>query len=173
MAKKKIQISYKCSQCGFTQPRWLGRCPECNSWNTMEECVYDPNSFSSTTPGNIASKVKPVLLSEINAMNDDRVSTGIKEFDRVLGGNGAVKRSAILLGGEPGIGKSTLLLQTAALCSKLNDATVLYVSGEESSSQIKSRAVRLGVDFNKIQILSAMRLEDITDALKAVNNIKK
>lgn len=168
MAKKKIQISYKCSQCGFTQPRWLGRCPECNSWNTMEECVYDPNSFSSTTPGNIASKVKPVLLSEINAMNDDRVSTGIKEFDRVLGGNGAVKRSAILLGGEPGIGKSTLLLQTAALCSKLNDATVLYVSGEESSSQIKSRAVRLGVDFNKIQILSAMRLEDITDALNEI-----
>ena len=120
MAKKKIQISYKCSQCGFTQPRWLGRCPECGSWNTMEECVHDPNALSSVAPGNIAVKVKPVMLSEISAMNDDRVSTGIKEFDRVLGGSGAVKRSAILLGGEPGIGKSTLLLQVASNFSKNN-----------------------------------------------------
>ena len=165
MAKKKIQISYKCSQCGFTQPRWLGRCPECGSWNTMEECVHDPNALSSVAPGNIAVKVKPVMLSEISAMNDDRVSTGIKEFDRVLGGSGAVKRSAILLGGEPGIGKSTLLLQVASNFSKNNSSTVLYVSGEESASQIKSRADRLCLDTNLIQIMCTMRLEDITDAL--------
>ena len=161
---KKIQISYKCSQCGYTQPRWLGRCPECSSWNTMEECIKDPNALSSTAPGNIAIKVKPVPLSTVQAMGDDRISTGITEFDRVLGG-GATKRSAILLGGEPGIGKSTLLLQTASLSSKLNNSTALYVSGEESSSQIKARAVRLSVDTTNIQIMPTMRLEDILDAL--------
>ena len=169
MAKKKIQVSYKCSECGFTQPKWLGRCPECGSWNTMEECIHDPNALSSVAPGNIAVKVKPIALSDVSAMNDDRFSTGIKEFDRVLGGNGAVKRSAILLGGEPGIGKSTLLLQTASLCSKLNNTTVLYVSGEESASQIKARADRLSLDTSSIKIMCTMRLEDITDA---VNELK-
>lgn len=168
MAKKKIQISYKCSQCGFSQPRWLGRCPECNSWNTMEECVNDPNS-ASRLPGNIAVKVKPTPLSAVEAMDDDRFSTGIKEFDRVLGGNGATKRSAVLLGGEPGIGKSTLLLQTASSFSELSGKTVLYVSGEESASQIKARANRLGITCGGIQMMAAMRLEDILDALAEVN----
>lgn len=165
MAKKKISISYKCSSCGFTQPRWLGRCPECNSWNTMEECVYDPNANSSVAPGNISVKVKPVLLDSVKAMDDDRFSTGISEFDRVLGGKGATKRSAILLGGEPGIGKSTLLLQTASCFAKSGENLVLYVSGEESMSQIKSRALRLGADSGNIQLMCTMRLEDIIDAL--------
>ncbi|MBQ0163478.1 MAG: AAA family ATPase, partial [Treponema sp.] len=165
MAKKKMQISYKCSQCGFTQPRWLGRCPECGAWNTLEECVTDPNALSSVAPGNIAVKVKPVPLASIEAMADDRISTGIEEFDRVLGGNGATKRSAVLLGGEPGIGKSTLLLQTASSFSHKDNGLVLYVSGEESSSQIKARANRLSVDCGNIQIMPTMRLEDILDAL--------
>lgn len=165
MAKKKISISYKCSNCGFTQPRWLGRCPECSSWNTMEECVTDPNALSSVSPNNIAVKVKPMSLSNVTAMDDDRISTGIEEFDRVLGGTGATKRSAILLAGEPGIGKSTLLLQTAATFEKRNAGLVLYVSGEESSSQIKARANRLGLNCDGIQIMCTMRLEDITDAL--------
>lgn len=165
MAKKKVQISYKCSNCGFVQPRWLGRCPECSSWNTLEECITDPNALSSTAPGQIASKVKPMPLSDVIAMDDDRYSTGIEEFDRVLGGSGATKRSAILLGGEPGIGKSTLLLQTASAFSKSEADLVLYVSGEESSSQIKARANRLGVDCTNIQIMPTMRLEDILDAL--------
>lgn len=165
MAKKKVQISYKCSNCGFVQPRWLGRCPECSSWNTLEECITDPNALSSVAPGQIATKVKPVPLSSVVAMDDDRFPTGIEEFDRVLGGSGATKRSAILLGGEPGIGKSTLLLQTASSFSKTQADLVLYVSGEESSSQIKARANRLGVDCTNIQIMPTMRLEDILDAL--------
>lgn len=164
MAKKKISISYKCSNCGFVQPRWLGRCPECSSWNTLEECINDPNALSSTSPGQIATKVKPMALSDVVAMDDDRFSTGIEEFDRVLGGTGATKRSAILLGGEPGIGKSTLLLQTASSFIS-DDKVVLYVSGEESGSQIKARANRLGVDCSNIQIMATMRLEDILDAL--------
>lgn len=165
MAKKKVSICYKCSNCGFVQPRWLGRCPECSSWNTLEECITDPNALSSVAPGQIASKVKPMPLSDVTAMDDDRFSTGIEEFDRVLGGKGATKRSAILLGGEPGIGKSTLLLQTCAVFSKTKSGLVLYVSGEESSSQIKSRANRLNVDCENIQIMPTMRLEDILDAL--------
>ena len=164
MAKKKIQISYKCSQCGFSQPRWLGRCPECSSWNTMEECVFDPNASSSQN-GNIAVKVKPSPLANDEAMDDDRFSTGIKEFDRVLGGKGATKKSAVLLGGEPGIGKSTLLLQTASSFSENSGRLVLYVSGEESSSQVKARADRLNVNAANIQIMPAMRLEDILDAM--------
>ena len=72
MAKKKVQISYKCSNCGFVQPRWLGRCPECSSWNTLEECITDPNALSSVAPGQIATKVKPVPLSSVVAVGDDR-----------------------------------------------------------------------------------------------------
>lgn len=171
MAKKKNQISYKCSNCGFVQPRWLGRCPECSSWNTLEECIHDPNALSSVSPGNISSRVKPMPLSEVIAMDDERLSTGIEEFNRVLGGKGATKRSAILLGGEPGIGKSTLLLQTAGTFSKSDSELVLYVSGEESSSQIKARANRLGVDCKNIQIMPTMRLEDILDALNELKPI--
>ena len=169
MAKKKIQYIYKCSQCGFTQPKWLGRCPECSTWNSMEECINDPNALSSLSPNNIAIKVKPVALEEVNAMDDERFTTGITEFDRVLGG-GATKRSAILLSGEPGIGKSTLLLQTAS-SFKNENRPILYVSGEESSSQIKARANRLNVDCTKIHILATTRLEDIIDAINALDPI--
>lgn len=173
MAKRKVQINYKCSNCDFTQPRWLGRCPECGSWNTMEECINDKNALASTSIKNLSVKAKPVLLKDVIAQDDDRISTGIKEFDRVLGGSGATKKSAVLLGGEPGIGKSTLLLQTASSFSNFSsnnldesrEKIALYVSGEESSSQIKARANRLGLDCNNIQIMSTMRLEDITDAL--------
>lgn len=109
---------------------------------------------------------KPVPLANINPLECSRISTGIKEFDRVLGGGG-VKRSAVLIGGEPGIGKSTLLLQTAASIETQN--AVLYVSGEESASQIKTRADRLHVDSSKIHILSTFRLDDITSALDDLN----
>lgn len=177
MAKRKVQINYKCSNCNFTQPRWLGRCPECGSWNTMEECINDKNALSSTTTKNLSIKSKPISLKDVIALDDDRISTGIKEFDRVLGGLGATKKSAILLGGEPGIGKSTLLLQTASSFSNQNNSEsinsnssdkeqiALYVSGEESTSQIKARANRLGINCDNIQIMSTMRLEDIIDAL--------
>lgn len=166
MAKKK-SIIYKCSNCGYSQPAWLGRCPECGEWNTMEEYITDPNASSSQLKSNgTAVKIKPVPLSKVTIQDEGRFSTGNVEFDRVLGG-GATKRSAILIGGEPGIGKSTLLIQTAANMLKKNK--VLYVSGEESAGQIKGRAVRLGINVDNVEILCTLRLEDILDALDSLN----
>lgn len=166
MAKKK-SIIYKCSNCGYSQPAWLGRCPECGEWNTMEEHITDPNASSSQLKSNgTAVKIKPVPLSKVTIQDEGRFSTGNVEFDRVLGG-GATKRSAILIGGEPGIGKSTLLIQTAANMLKKNK--VLYVSGEESAGQIKGRAMRLGINVDNVEILCTLRLEDILDALDSLN----
>ncbi len=168
MAKKNGSIVYKCSNCGYTQPRWLGRCPECGEWNSLEEIIIDRNNITPAGRGKEAvEKQKPVVLSTIEAQKNTRLSTGIDEFDRVLGG-GATKRSAILLGGEPGIGKSTLLLQTAASIA-IKDAKVLYISGEESAAQIKERADRLGLICNGINILCTSRLEDSLDALDSLN----
>lgn len=171
MAKKKGSIVFKCSNCGYTQPAWLGRCPECGEWNTMEECITDPNAASSTLhSNNTATKIKPVPMSKILVEEESRLSTGISEFDRVLGG-GATKRSAVLIGGEPGIGKSTLLIQSAykVLEASKNTKKVLYVSGEESATQIKGRALRLGLNVDSMEILCTLRLEDILDALDSVN----
>ncbi len=170
MAKKGSTL-YKCSSCGYSQPRWLGRCPECGEWNTMEECIVDPNASAAIAhrDGSV-SKVKPVPMKTIALEAEGRISTGNMEYDRVLGG-GATKRSAILIGGEPGIGKSTLLIQTAAYVLKTYGKTgrVLYVSGEESATQIKGRAVRLGLDTDAVEILCTLRLEDILDALDSIN----
>ncbi len=170
MAKKKGSIVYKCSNCGYTQPAWLGKCPQCGEWNTLEECIVDPNASSPRMNADgTAKKARPVPLSKIQVQSEGRVSTGNAEFDRVLGG-GAVKCSAVLLGGEPGIGKSTLLIQTAAsVLSGMEKARVLYVSGEESASQIKSRAIRLGLKVDSLEILCTLRLEDILDALDSLN----
>ena len=142
--KKKGSIVYKCSSCGYTQPAWLGRCPQCGEWNSMQECISDPQAATPRLSADgTALKVKPVPLSRIAIQDEGRIATGDAEFDRVLGG-GATRRSAILIGGEPGIGKSTLLLQCAAAMLRLNPAfRILYVTGEESASQIKGRAVRL------------------------------
>lgn len=168
MAKKNGQTVWKCSRCGYSQGSWLGRCPECGEWNTLEECVIDSNAVTKAGRGNIVSeKAKPVPLSKVQSQESSRFSTGIEELDRVLGG-GATKRSAILLGGEPGIGKSTLLIQTAAKMAAMN-LKVLYVSGEESASQIKERAERLGLNTNGIDVLCTMRLEDILSALDDKN----
>lgn len=169
MAKKGMTI-FKCSECGYSQPKWLGRCPECGGWNTMREFIEDQNATFATQKNGAAQKVRPIPLSAVQAQEGERIQTGIAEFDRVLGG-GAMKRSAVLLGGEPGIGKSTLLLQAAASVSKSAGGAILYVSGEESASQIKSRADRLGLDCSKIEILCTMRLEDILDALDKLNPI--
>ena len=178
MAKKNGAIMYKCSNCGYSQPKWLGRCPECGEWNSLEEIIIDRNNITPAGRGSEqAQKQKPVELASVKAMESVRFSTGIAEFDRVLGG-GATKRSAVLLGGEPGIGKSTLLLQTAASAAKLfgnsdalnnSKSKVLYVSGEESAAQIKDRADRLELDCTGIQILCTSRLEDTLDALDAIN----
>lgn len=168
MAKKNGSISYRCSNCGYTQPRWLGRCPECGEWNSLEEIIIDKNNVSPAGRGSEAvEKQKPVGLASIKAQENTRLSTGMDEFDRVLGG-GATKRSAILLGGEPGIGKSTLLLQTAASLANAG-TSVLYISGEESAAQIKERADRLNLNCKGINILCTSRLEDSLDALDSLN----
>lgn len=169
MAKKKGSIVYKCSSCGYTQPGWLGRCPQCGEWNSLEECISDPNAATpSIHADGTAVKIKPVPMSKIQMQDEGRISTGDTEFDRVLGG-GATVRSAVLIGGEPGIGKSTLLIQTAAAIMNKNSFRVLYVSGEESASQIKARAVRLSLSVDSMEILCTMRLEDILDALDSLN----
>ena len=174
MAKKNGTIIYKCSNCGYSQPKWLGRCPECGEWNSLEEIIIDRNAITPVGRGSEqAQKQKPVDLASVQAMEAVRLSTGIEEFDRVLGG-GATKRSAILLGGEPGIGKSTLLLQTAASAAanlKNQTGKILYVSGEESAAQIKDRANRLCVDCSNIQVLCTSRLEDTLDALDSLNPV--
>ena len=168
MAKKNGSISYRCSNCGYTQPRWLGRCPECGEWNSLEEIIIDKNNVTPAGRSSQAvEKQKPGGLASVQAQENSRLSSGISEFDRVLGG-GATKRSAILLGGEPGIGKSTLLLQTAASLAKTG-AAVLYISGEESAAQIKERADRLELKCDGINILCTSRLEDSLDALDSLN----
>lgn len=169
MTKKNGTIMYKCSNCGYSQPRWLGRCPECGEWNSLEEIIIDRNKISPAGNGNeLSQKAKPINLSNVKASENTRIFTGINEFDRVLGG-GATKRSVILLGGEPGIGKSTLLLQAISGISEKTDKNILYISGEESAEQIKERAERLKIDCSKIQLLCTSRLEDSLDALDNLN----
>lgn len=159
-------MAYKCSNCGYTQPGWLGKCPQCGEWNSLEEYITDPNQASPRTgAGGASLRIKPVPMGKVVIQDEGRISTGIVEFDRVLGG-GATKRSAILIGGEPGIGKSTLLIQAAA---SIKGGKVLYVSGEESASQIKGRAARLKLSADSIEMLCTPRLEDIQDALDALS----
>ncbi len=171
MAKKKNTLVYRCNSCGNTQPRWLGRCPDCSEWNSFEECLINKDASKNTSNSEDWLVQKPVKLSSVDAMAGDRLFTGISEFDRVLGG-GAMKRSAILIGGEPGIGKSTLLLQTSASISESEkNAKVLYVSGEESAGQIRSRADRLNLPTENIHILCTSKLEEIENALNEINPV--
>ncbi len=135
----KNKTIFVCNECGYESAKWLGKCPSCNSWNSFfeQKIVETKNSKSKNT---IKGQVKPQKLDSYEAKETLRTSTGFEELDRVLGG-GLVKGSLILLGGEPGIGKSTLILQ---ICDKVKgEGKVLYVSGEESAEQIKIRADRL------------------------------
>lgn len=157
----KKNTVYKCSACSYTQRSWLGRCPECGSWNTMEECVLPANKGGAPSSSREGASV-PVFMKDVVLSDDERLSTGITEFDRVLGG-GAAKHSAILVGGEPGIGKSTLLLAAAAFFSK--QVRTLYVSGEESYNQIKGREERLELKADTLEALCTTSLEDVKDAL--------
>ena len=163
MAKTKTR--YQCSSCGAMQPKWLGRCPDCGSWNTFEEVTGGAGGPGGTGSGSRGPRTKKVGAVSLDSIRDDegaRISTGIGELDTVLGG-GLMRGGSVLIGGEPGIGKSTLLLQAAA---KLPENTsVLYVSGEESPKQIKLRARRLGIHRTNLDILHTGNLSDILSVL--------
>lgn len=158
----KVKEVYICTNCGFEAAKWNGKCPSCNEWNTFElqvQAVSAPvKSNTKTTAVPIAGAAAPVKISEIDTEAEVRYHTGLKEFDRVLGG-GIVKGSINLLSGDPGIGKSTLLLQICEYLGK--DYSVLYVSGEESVRQLKLRAQRLGVESGNLYIVSQTDVDTI------------
>ncbi|NMV38784.1 DNA repair protein RadA [Ralstonia insidiosa] len=156
MAKSKTV--YTCTECGGTAPKWAGQCPHCQHWNTLVETVAQPASGAGARFQSLASSATVRKLSEIDAEDVPRFSSGIDEFDRVLGG-GLVGGGVVLIGGDPGIGKSTLLLQ--ALSNLSATRRVLYVSGEESGSQIALRAHRLGIESQNLALLAEIQLERI------------
>lgn len=165
MAKTKTH--YICSQCGYQSPKWMGKCPGCSSWNTLiETLVAEPSSAHKPSASRPAPTNLPKSIKNVEVDKYTRFSTGIGELDRVLGG-GIVKGSLILVGGDPGIGKSTLLLQICE--STQNDKKILYVSGEESESQIKMRAERLGVSGDNLYLVSETDIEVVSDYINAIN----
>ncbi len=163
MAKVKPPVSqFVCSQCGYTAPKWLGRCPDCGSFNTMQEELVRPVEQATTRTGISVMPTRALPLSKIGSERFERVSSGIAEFDTVLGG-GIVTGSLVLLGGDPGIGKSTLLTQVSAHLAAAH--RVLYVSAEESCSQVKMRCDRLGLVSDNLFLLNETCLENIESAI--------
>jgi DNA repair protein RadA/Sms len=156
MAKEKS--IYTCSDCGGTSPKWLGKCPHCNAWNTLVEGVAESAASSKNRFQALAKSLPVATLSEIEASDIERTPTGQDELDRVLGG-GIVEGGVVLIGGDPGIGKSTLLLQAADALS--NTMRVLYVTGEESGAQVAMRARRLGLKGAQVRVLAEINLEKI------------
>ncbi|MCH5211846.1 MAG: DNA repair protein RadA [Oscillospiraceae bacterium] len=159
----KTKSVYICSECGYRSPKWLGKCPGCSSWNTLVETLdtSSKQSAASRPSASIQSSLnRPQQISEIKRGHESRFSTGIRELDRVLGG-GVVNGELILVGGDPGIGKSTLLLQICENAGKTKK--ILYVSGEESAAQIKIRAERLHVNTENLYLLSETDVETILE----------
>ena len=160
----KAKTVFYCTNCGNESPKWQGRCAACGEWNTMEERIEKPVAAGKAKPAPVGQSRTPQRLREVVSDGEIRFSTGMGELDRVLGG-GAVAGSLVLVGGAPGIGKSTLLLQICnSLCA---GRKVLYISGEESERQLKLRAERLGVSPEELFILSETRLSDILEAVAA------
>ena len=160
----KSRYIYTCNQCGYESSKWNGKCPSCGAWNSFEEDVAEKTSSASRSSSqNVPDLADNILeLADIGTDSDVRYDTGIGELNRVLGG-GLVKGSLVLLGGEPGIGKSTILLQ---ICQFLGeDHSILYVSGEESARQIKLRADRLGVDTENLYILTSTDAEAVAQTI--------
>ncbi len=160
----KIKSVYICSECGYESPKWYGKCPGCENWNTMNEEIKETVKSSSSINKRVSTYSKPVSINEINTEDEQRYDTGFKELNRVLGG-GIVKGSLILLGGDPGIGKSTILMQ---ICKSLNELNVLYVSGEESKRQLKLRADRLNVVNSNLSIITETDVEIVCEQIKSV-----
>ena len=160
----KAKTVFVCSNCGYESAKWLGKCPACNEWNSF----YEEKIANSSKNINGENKVKsiPKKLKEVEGIEASRTSTGIGELDRVLGG-GLVKGSLILVGGEPGIGKSTLILQ---LCDKVKgDGKVLYISGEESAEQVKIRADRLNINNDDLMFLGETNIDNIQESIISIN----
>ncbi|EJM95357.1 DNA repair protein RadA [Herbaspirillum sp. YR522] len=160
----KAKTNYTCTECGGVTTRWAGQCPACGQWNTLVETVVEASGGNrySAQPQSLAQTAPVLTLADIDAIDVPRFTTGIDEFDRVLGG-GLVPGGVALIGGDPGIGKSTLLLQALANISRLKKT--LYVSGEESGAQIALRAKRLAVDAGELQLQAEIQLEKILATL--------
>ena len=165
MANQKTKTVYCCSECGYESANWSGKCPNCGSWNSLKEFQIQLNKSNKKTAPSAAVPDKAKRLSELDTAKELRFSTGISELDRVLGG-GAVCGSLNLVGGAPGIGKSTLLLQ---LCGKISpDRVILYVTGEESERQIKLRAERLGIEHEFLYVYTGTDMEDIRKTVELI-----
>jgi DNA repair protein RadA/Sms len=162
MAKSKSKSVYICSECGQEYPKWSGRCNACGAWNTLEETLIQPKShgLAKSTGG---GRLPLSSINNLSFSDETRYKTGMSELDRVLGG-GLVKGSLVLLGGDPGIGKSTLLLQICGCLAQ--DKTVLYISGEESERQIKLRADRLGVASDGLYISACTDCDTIIEGVR-------
>lgn len=163
----KTKTIFVCSNCGYESAKWLGKCPACNEWNSFyEEKEVNSSNNNSSIANSHREKAMPKKLKEVEGIETSRTSTGIGELDRVLGG-GLVKGSLVLVGGEPGIGKSTLILQ---LCDKVKgEGKVLYVSGEESAEQVKIRADRLNINNDDLMFLGETNIDNIQDAIVSIN----
>src|SRR5918998_93429 len=173
----KARTEYVCRECGARAVRWSGRCPECQAWSTLEEKVVRASSAAAANPaarprmavmpGVGSGPARPVRLAEIDVADFDRLPVGIEEFGRVLGG-GIVRGSLVLIGGDPGVGKSTLLVQVSDLVARAS-GPVLYVSGEESLAQIGLRARRLGLDANDLLFASDNDLGTVLEAIESAH----
>lgn len=161
----KTKTVFYCTSCGNESPKWQGRCPGCGQWNTLVEHIEKPTAPGRAKSAPVGMSRIPKKLSQVDTGDEIRFYTGMGELDRVLGG-GAVEGSLVLVGGAPGIGKSTLLLQICAnIC---RERRVLYISGEESERQLKLRAERLGVSSEDLYILSETRMSEVQEAVEAV-----
>ncbi|HBU69036.1 MAG TPA: DNA repair protein RadA [Elusimicrobia bacterium] len=169
MKPAKIKTIFRCQQCGYSSAKWLGRCPDCGQWNSFAEEKEAAKAGSGTARQLTGFSSEVVPLDKVSVEEFNRFNTGINEFDRMLGG-GVVPGSLILLGGPPGIGKSTLMLQVSAAFSNKKGAerVVLYVSGEESLSQVKARADRLSIKSDKLFLVSETNLENILAHIETI-----
>lgn len=157
----KVRVQFQCNECGAVAPKWVGQCPDCNAWNTLTEVISEATSGKAArfkehqhTPAEV------VALDSVDNLDMSRIATGMTELDRAVGG-GLVSGSVLLLGGDPGIGKSTLVIQILETINRTTDIASLYVSGEESAQQISMRGKRLGLSLDKIRLLTETNLERI------------
>lgn len=162
----KVKTKWICQQCGYESAGYLGKCPECGCWSSFVEEVQTSGKLQTNTQQGITNDIKPSLIKDIHLGEEVRVSTNISEFDRILGG-GLVQGSLILIAGDPGIGKSTILLQTSGELAK-NNQKILYVSAEESASQLKLRANRLGVLSDNLYVYPQTNLESIRQQITEI-----